>query len=267
MLAGSGSLTPGVTMAERRSRPLGFRLTEAERQIIDTVARGVGLKTSEYARRVVLDVAGISAQALNAAREKGRAEVRRELAATQDALTRATAASAASRRRAEALEEVELELSATRQRLDSMTDSYSSLRSKTKSLEAILDRAPLELVMAVGQLIAGAPNARAEVARLWSRIRPYPSFDREEIQPIIAAEVVDAIEAIVARFPTNGEAFAHWPDRRRRIEWLVEGLHLDAGKGFRRSGGSTDLVWKPVVDALDHADEERRRYAPDFVDT
>jgi hypothetical protein len=162
---------------------------------------------------------------------------------------------------------VELELSATRKRLASMAEDYSSLRSKTKSLEAILDRAPEELVMAVRQLIAGAPDARAEVARLWSRVRPYPSFDREEIQPIIAAEIVDAIESIVARFPTNGEAFAHWPDRRRRIEWLFEGIHLDAGKGFRRSGGSTESVWRPVVDALDHADEERRRYALDFVDT
>jgi phage terminase small subunit len=254
-------------MAEARSRPLGFRLTEAERQIIDTVARGVGLKTSEYARRVVLDVAMISAQALNAARDEGRAEVRRELAVTQDALARATAASAAWRRRAEALEEVELELSATRTRLASMTEAYSVLLTEVESLENALHRVPEELVMAVKQLIAGAPDARAEVARLWAAIRIYPSSDREKILPIIAAEVVDAIESIVTRFPTNGDAFARWPDLRRRIDWLFDGLHLDAGTGYRRVGGTSDAVWKPVVDALDHADEERRRYAPDFVDT
>jgi hypothetical protein len=253
-------------MVEPRTRTLSFRLTEAERHTVDTVARGVGLANSEYARRVVLDVAMISAQALDAARNEGRAEVRRELEATQDALARAAVASAAWQRRAEALGGVELELSATRQRLDSMTDSYSSLRSKTKSLEAMLDRAPEELVMAVGQLIAGAPDARAEVARLWSRVRPYPSYDREQILPIIAAEVADAIDSIVTRFPTNGDAFARWPDLRRRIEWLFEGLHLDAGRGFRRAGAA-DAVWKPVVDALDQADEERRGYAPDFVDT
>jgi hypothetical protein len=254
-------------MAEPRSRPLGFRLTEAERQIVDTVARGVGLKTSEYARRVVLDVAGISAQALNAARDEGRAEVRRELAATQDALTRANAASAAWRRRAEALEQVELELSATRQRLASMTEDYFLLRSQAESLEEKLHRAPEELVVAVKELIAGAPEARAEVAQLWARIRPSPFLDREQTLEIIAAQVADAIESIVTRFRTDGKAFAEWPNTRRRIEWLFEGLHLDAGKGYRRGGGRPDAVWKLVVEALDQADEERSRYASDFVDS
>jgi hypothetical protein len=68
------------------------------------------------------------------------------------------------------------------------------------------------------------------------------------------------------RFRTDGKAFAEWPNLRRRIEWLFEGLHLDASKGFRRGGDRPDAVWKPVVDALDQADEERRRYAPDFAD-
>jgi hypothetical protein len=75
-----------------------------------------------------------------------------------------------------------------------------------------------------------------------------------------------AIESIVTRFRTDGKAFAEWPNLRRRIEWLFEGLHLDASKGFRRGGDRPDAVWKPVVDALDQADEERRRYAPDFAD-
>jgi len=253
-------------MAEPRSRQLGFRLTEAERQIVDTVARGVGLKTSEYARRVVLDVAGISAQALNAARDQGRAEVRRELAATQDALTRANAAAATWRRRVEALEQVELELSATRQRLRSMTEDYLRLRINAESLEEKLHRAPEELVVAVKELIAGAPEARAEVAQLWARIRPSPFFDREQTRGIIAAQVADAIESIVTRFRTDGKAYAEWPNTRRRIGWLFEGLHLDAGKEYRRGGGRPDAVWKLVVEALDQADEVRRQYAADFLD-
>jgi hypothetical protein len=181
MLTRSESLPPDIPMAEPRRRNLAFRLTDAELQIIDALARQAGLKNSEYARRTVLEVARISAQVLEAARDEGRAEVRRELAATQDDLARSELASASWQHRAEALGQVELELSATRQRLDSMTDAYSLLRSKTKSLEAVLERVPEELVMAVRQLIAGAPDARAQVARLWSRIRPYPSFDREEI--------------------------------------------------------------------------------------
>jgi hypothetical protein len=252
-------------MAEVRSRTLAFRTTKAERQIIDTVARGVGLETSEYARRAVRDGAMISAQALNAARDEGRAEVRRELAATQDALDRATVASAAWQRRAEALGQVESELGATRQRLASMTEACALLRRKAESLEAKLDRAPEELVVAIKQLIAGAPDARTEVAQLWARIRPHPYFDREESQEIIAAEVADAIESIVTRFRTDGAAFAEWPNLRQRIEWLFEGLHLDAGKGFRGGGGRPDAVWKPVVDALDHADDARRRHSDDFA--
>ena len=148
-----------------------------------------------------------------------------------------------------------------------MTEDYFRLRIKAESLEEKLHRAPEELVVAVKELIAGAPDARAKVAQLWARIRPYLSSDREESQEIIAAEVADAIESIVTRFRTDGKAFAEWPNLRLRIEWLFEGLHLDAGKGFRRGGGHPDAVWKPVVDALDRADDERRRSAADFVDT
>lgn len=248
-------------MAEPRSRTLAFRLTEAELQTIDTAARAASLEKSEYARQSMLDVATISAQALDAARDEGRAEVRLELVATQDALARAVVAAAAWQRRAEALGRAELELSATRTRLASMTEARSVLRSEVESLEKALHRAPQELVMAVKQLIAGDSDARAEVAQLWARIRPYPSSDREKILPIIAAEVADAIEAIVTRFSTNGDAFARWPILRRRIEWLFDGLHLDAGTGYRRRGVS-DAVWQPVVAALDQGDEERRRYAP-----
>jgi hypothetical protein len=249
-------------MAEPRSRTLGFRVTEAEGQTIDTLARGMGVKPSEYARLAALDVAKIKADAISAA----RAEVRRELAATRDALARIVEAFDALQRRAEALGQVEVELRATRQRLASMTEACARLRSKAESLEAKLDRAPEELVVAVKQLIAGAPDARAQVAQIWARIRPHPFYDREESQEIIAAEVADAIESIVTRFRTDGKALADWPSLRRRIEWLFEGVHLDAGKGFRRGGGRPDAVWKPVVDALDHADEERRRHSADFVD-
>jgi hypothetical protein len=249
-------------MAEPRSRTVAFRVTEAEGQIIDTLAHGVGLKASEYARRAVLDVARIKAQALEAA----RAEVRRELAATQDALARAAAASDAWQRRAEALGQVEMELTATRQRLASATEACFLLRSQAESLEAKLHRAPEELVMAVKQLIAGAPDARAEVAQLWARIRPYPYPDREEILTLLAAQVADAIDSIVTRFPTDGQAFAQWTNFRRRIELLFEGLHVDAGRGYRRGGGRPHEIWKPVVEALAHGDEERRRYAPDFAE-
>jgi hypothetical protein len=266
-LAGSESPTPSIMMAEARSRTLGFRLTEAELQIVDTVARGVGLKTSEYARRAVLDVAMISAQALDAARDEGRAEVRRELAATKDVLAKAAVASAAWQRRAEALGAVDLELAATRKDLASMTEAYFLVRSKAESLEAKLHRAPEELVVAVKKLIAGAPDPRAEAAQLWARIRPYPYPDREEILTLLAAQVADAIDSFVTRFATDGKAFAQWTNFRQRIEWLFEGLHVDAGHGYRRGGGRPHAIWKPIVEALARGDEERRRYAPDFVDS
>ena len=263
MLRASDSLIPGITMAEPRTRTLTFRLTESERQTIDAVARRSGVTPSEVARRAVVGAAIVSARTLEDARNEVRAEMGRELVATQGALAKATEAAAASLSRAETLG---VELAATRERLARVTEAYSASRSEAESLEREMHRAPEELVMAVKQLIAGAPDARAEVAQLWAGIRTYPSSDREQILPIIAAEVADAIESIVSRFPTHGDAFARWPVLRRRIEWLIDGLHPDAGKGYRRRG-IADAVWQPVVDALDQADEERRRYAPDFVDT
>lgn len=254
-------------MAEPHTRTLSFRLTEAERQTIDTQARRLGLENSEFARRAVRDVATRSAEALADARREARAEVRQELGAFQDALDTATEAAAAWRSKAEELEGVEFELSAARTRVASLREFISLLQSQIEALTAKLYRAPEELVVAVRQLLAGAPDGRAEVARLWARIRRDPAYDREEAQPIIAAEVIDAIESIVVRFPTDGEALARWPSLRRRIEWLFEGLRLDAGRESRRGAGGLDAVWKPVVEALDLADAERRRYASDFVES
>jgi DNA repair exonuclease SbcCD ATPase subunit len=254
-------------MPEPRTETLSFRLTASERQIIDTQARRLGLENSEFARRVLLDVAMRSAEALDDARREARAEVREELGALQDALDTATEAAAACRSKAEELEGVELELSAARTRVASLRESVSLLQSQSEALREKLHRAPEELAVAVRQLIAGAPDGRAQVARVWARIRHDSPYDREEAQPIIAAEVVDAIESIVARFPTDGEALARWPSVRRRIEWLFEGLRLDAGRGSLRGAGGLDAVWKPVVEALDQADAERRRYAPDVVES
>jgi hypothetical protein len=123
-------------MAELRSRTVAFRLTEAEGQTLDTLARGMRETPSEYARLAALDAAKIKAHALSAA----RAEVRRELAATRDALARIVEAYDALQRRAEALGQVELELRATRQRLASMTEAchmkdHTRLRNADLPLE------------------------------------------------------------------------------------------------------------------------------------
>jgi hypothetical protein len=219
-----------ITMTERRTFTLSFRLTESERRRIDIRAKAAGLETSEYARRALLDVVTVSERERAQVREAGRAEVREELARTQAALIDSRGAVALLLRQADAS------------------------RAKLKA-------APAELVAAIDQLIAGAPDARAKIADLWAPIRDV--YEREELLPQLAAQVGDGIEAVVRRFPTSAEALSWWPNCRRRIEWLMDALRPDVGYGVERTHWNFERIWKHVLDALNWADAERRRYSSD----
>ena len=113
--------------------------------------------------------------------------------------------------------------------------------------------------------MAGEPDARMKVAELWARI-PRQS-DREELLPQLVAKVADGVEAIVGRFSTSGEAFAPWPNCRRRIEWLIDALRPDAGDPVHRPYWNAERVWKHVVAAVAAGDEERGRFQADWSDT
>jgi hypothetical protein len=217
-------------MTEPRTRTLSFRLTESERRRIDIRAKAAGLETSEYARRALLDVVTVSERERAQVREAGRAEVREELARTQAALI-------------EWRETVDL------------------LQRRADSFEAKLKAAPAELVAAIDLLIAGAPDARAKVADLWARI--HDIYEREELLPQLAAQVADAIEVLVRRFPTSADALSWWPNCRRRIEWLMDALRPDVGQVVHRPSWNAERVWKHVMDALNWADAERRRHDRD----
>ena len=220
-------------MTEPRTRTLSFRLTESERRRIDLRAKAAGLETSDYARRALLDVVTVSEREREQVREAGRAEVREELARTQAALLDARGARVLLRQRADAF-------------------------------EAKLKAAPAELVAAIDQLIAGAPDARATVADLWARI--HDTYEREELLPQLAAHVGDGIEVLARRFPSSVEALSWWPNCRRRIEWLMDALRPDVGYDVHRASWNSERIWKHVVDALDWADAERRRYASDAAE-
>jgi hypothetical protein len=214
-------------MTEPRTRTLSFRLTDSERRRIDIRAKAAGLQTSEYARRALFDVVTVSEREREQVREAGRAEVREELVRTQAALLDAREAGVLLRRRAD-------------------------------GFEAKLKAAPADIVAAIDQLIAGAPDARAQVADLWAPIHDF--YEREELLPQLAAQVGDGIEAMVRRFPTSAEALSWWPNCRRRIEWLMDALRPDVGHDVERTHWNFERVWKHVVDALNWADEERRLY-------
>jgi hypothetical protein len=222
-----------ISMTERRTRTLSFRLTESERRRLDLRAKAAGLGTSEYARRAVFDVVTVSEREREQVREEGRAEVREELVRTQAALVDARGA-------------------------------VALLRGQADASKAKLKAAPAELVAAIDQLIAGAPDARAEVADLWARIHDF--YKREELLPQLAAQVGDGIEAMVRRFPTSAEALSWWPTCRRRIEWLMDALRPDVGHEVHQLHWNSERIWKHVVDALNWADAERRLHDSDSAE-
>ncbi|MHB8490172.1 MAG: plasmid mobilization protein [Candidatus Dormibacteria bacterium] len=220
-------------MAEPRTRTLSFRLTESERRRIDIRAEAAGLEPSEYARRALLDVVTVSERERARVREAGRAELREELARTQAALIE-------------------------------WRDLAGVLQRRADAFEAKLKAAPAELVAAIDQLIAGAPDARARVADLWARI--HATYGREELLPQLAALVGDGIEVLVGRFPADPEARSWWPNCRRRIEWLMDALRPDVGHEVHRASWNSERIWKHVLDALEWADAERRRYGSDHAE-
>ena len=220
-------------MTERRTLTLSFRLTESERRRIDMRGKAAGLETSDYARRALLDVVTVSERERERVREAGRAELREELARTQAALI-------------------------------DWREAVGLLRRRADGFEAKLKAAPAELVAAIDQLIAGAPDTRATVADLWARIHAF--YDREELLPQLAAQVGDGIEAMVRRFPTSAEALSWWPNCRRRIEWLMDALRPDVGHEVERTHWNSERVWKHVLDALTWADAERRLHDSDSAE-
>lgn len=258
---------PARSVKEVRSRTLAFRLTESERQAADALAGRAGLKPSEFARQAVLEGVTMSVRALELAREEAGVEMGAELDAARAELDRVNSLYASLQSRAISLEGAARELATTRPQLDEMVRAAAFWQVKTKTLEEELRRAPEDLVDAIRSLINGDPGARATVARLWSAIPAYPYPDREKILPIVAAHVADAVELIVTKFSGSAEAFALWPISKGRIEWLFDGLRLDAGEGIRQGGDGPDRNWRPVIDAVRRADAERRRYEPDFHDT
>jgi hypothetical protein len=180
----------------------------------------------------VFDVVRVSEGEREQVREEGRAEMRLELVRTQAALI-------------------------------DWRETVGLLRRRADAFEAKLKAAPAELVAAIDQLIAGEPNARATVANLWA---PIETYERGELLPQLAAQVGDAIEALVRRFPTSAEALSWWPNCRRRIEWLMDALRPDVGHEVERTHWNSERVWKHVLDALDWADAERRLHDSDSAE-
>jgi len=213
---------------------VSFRVSESEGQRIDRRAEASGLKTSEWARRALPDVVAVSEAELEQAREEGREELRPDIAHLRGALR-------------------------------SMRQLEELLERRVETLEAELKAAPEQLVEAIRQLLAGAPDARTKVAELLARI-PRRSV-REQLLPQLAVEVADGVEAIVSRFSTSGEAFARWPNVRQRVEWLMDALRPDAGDQVLNHYWNAERVWKHVVDALNAADAARLHLEGEWADT
>ena len=194
----------GPSASEPRDLTLAFRLTSAERERIDTLARSEGVSTSEFARRAVLGGVRASATALGEARERGREEMGPQITALKDELVR------------------------TRKLV-------ADWREKASELYAQLERAPQDLLATARRVVVGVPGAQASLAIYWSRIG---RLGRSAIIPIVAAVVAEDLDRAITALPVNLVAVQQGIDLLGRVEWLIGAL---TGRRQAVSATSSDI--------------------------
>jgi hypothetical protein len=202
----------GPSACQPRDLTLAFRLTSAERERIDTLARSEGVSTSEFARRAVLGGVRASATALGEAREHGREVMRPQITALEDELVR------------------------TRKLV-------TDWRQNAGELYAQLERAPKDLLATARQVVVGVPGSQAALATYWSRIG---RGDRSKILPIVAAVVAEDVDRAITALPVDWAAVQQGIDLLGRVEWLMGALTVESGSPFADTDRERRPEWAPL---------------------
>lgn len=189
----------------RRSTTLAFRISLAERALIDEQAQSCAMNNSDFARRAVVDAARIDAAALASAREEGRDEARSMIRQLAQDLAHAQTLAVGWQQRSAAL---------TRQ----------------------LSQSSEDLVSASQAVLSGDADAKVTVATIWARLG---GRQRLKLLPIVAAAAEREFEQSVRPLPISQAWVDAGLEFLARVRWLIDALDPDAGDEYAiRATGS-----------------------------
>jgi hypothetical protein len=204
-----------------RGHTIAFRLSGPERDHIDDLARGERITPSEFARRAVFGDLDAITDAMEEALERGRDDMRSQIAGLEEKLSRAQSL---------------------------LTRSRASERDLYKRLT----QAPDELTAAIQQLAAGTPGCQVIIATCWSRMDPH---DRCKAIPIIATMAAAEVNRVTASLRFNDADCESLGELVSRHEWLMEALTPDSGRSFASAGERRRPEWAPLETSLRRAAE------------
>jgi hypothetical protein len=204
-----------------RGHTIAFRLSGPERDHIDDLARGEGITPSEFARRAVFGDLDAITGALEEARERGRGDMRPQIAGLEEELSRAQSL---------------------------LTRSRASQHDLYKRLT----QAPDELTATIQQLAAGTPGGQVIIATCWSRMDPH---DRCKAIPIIATMAAAEVDRVIASLRFNDADCESLGELVSRLEWLMEALTPDSGRSFASAAERRRPEWAPLETGLRRAAE------------
>jgi len=200
---------------------IAFRLASPDRERIDDLARGEGISTSEFARRAIFGGLDASTSAMDEATERGRDELRPQIAGLEEEMTR-----------------------------------IRSLLGKSRASERVLYQrltlAPDELTMAAQQLVIGTPGCQVILATCWSRM---DSHDRCKAIPIIATIVAAEVDRVIATHRFKDADCERVDELVSRLQWLMEALTPDSGRPFASTSERRRPEWAPLETSLRKAAE------------
>lgn len=199
-------------MSSTLRHTVAFRLTAHDRERLDELARADGLSASEFARRAVLRVADVSSKAIEAATQRGRDEMRPQIAQLVEAASQ-------------------------------MRSQITRSQASERSLHRRLTQAPEELMVAARQLVDATPRCQVAIVTCWARMDRH---DRCKAIPLIATAVAVEADRAVATIgfnETSWEALAELVDR---LEWLMTALTPDSGLPLAISADRRRPEWAPL---------------------
>jgi hypothetical protein len=132
-------------------------------------------------------------------------------------------------------------------RLEEELSRTQSLAANSRASERVLykrlTQAPDELTAAAQQLTVGTPGCQLILATCWSRMDVH---DRCKAIPIIATQVAGDVDRLIATLRVKDAMGDRIPELLDRLEWLTDALTTESGRSYAIADRTRRPEWAPL---------------------